>query len=46
MWVLKKESRFGCQPHHWGKADDRNCINGHPKMLDEKLGQYLYCLLI
>ena len=23
---------------HWGKADDRNCIYGHPKMSDEKLG--------
>ena len=30
---------------HWGKADDRNCIHGHPKMSDEKLGQFLYCLL-
>ena len=20
---------------HWGKADDRNCIHGHPKMSDK-----------
>ena len=28
--------------YHWGKADDRNRIHGHPKMSDEKLGQYLF----
>ena len=28
-----------------GKADDHNSIHGHPKMADEKSGQYLYCLL-
>ncbi|XP_071127658.1 uncharacterized protein [Mytilus edulis] len=34
-----------CEGLGWGKADDRNCIHGHPKMSDEKLGQFLYCLL-
>jgi hypothetical protein len=24
---------------HWGKADDRNCNYGHPKMADMKLGK-------
>ena len=24
---------------HWGKADDRNCNYGHPKMAEMKLGK-------
>ena len=27
---------------HWGKADDRNCNYGHPKMVDMKLGKNLF----
>jgi hypothetical protein len=30
---------------HWGKADDRNCNYGHPKMADMKLGKNLFCQL-
>ena len=30
---------------HWGKADDRNCNYGHPKMADMKLGKNLFCRL-
>ena len=28
---------------HWGKADDRNCIYGHPKMADVESGKNLFC---
>ena len=31
--------------NHWGKADDRNCNYGHPKMADMKLGKNLFCRL-
>jgi hypothetical protein len=31
--------------YHWGKADDRNCNYGHPKMADMKLGKNLFCRL-
>ena len=30
---------------HWGKADDRNCNYGHPKMAGMKLGKNLFCRL-
>ena len=30
---------------HWGKADDRNCYYGHPKMAYMKLGKNLFCRL-
>ena len=30
---------------HWGKADDRNCNYGHPKMADMKLGKNFFCRL-
>jgi len=30
---------------HWGKADDRNCNYGHPKLADMKLGKNLCCRL-
>ena len=30
---------------HWGKADDRNCIYGHPKMADVESGKNLFCRL-
>jgi hypothetical protein len=30
---------------HWGKADDRNCNYGHPKMADMKLDKNLFCRL-
>ena len=30
---------------HWGKADDRNCNYGHPRMADMKLGKNLFCRL-
>ena len=26
---------------HWGKADDRNCNYGHPKMVDVESGKNL-----
>ncbi|XP_076081117.1 uncharacterized protein LOC143052027 [Mytilus galloprovincialis] len=32
-----KKTVFIVDDLHWGKADDRNCIHGHPKMSDEKL---------
>jgi hypothetical protein len=25
--------------HHWGKADDRNCNYGHPKMAEVESGK-------
>ena len=30
---------------HSGKADDRNCNYGHPKMADMQLGKNLFCRL-
>ena len=30
---------------HWGKADDRNCNYGRPKMADMKLSKNLFCRL-
>ena len=30
---------------HWGKADDRNCNYGHPKMADVESGKTLFCRL-
>ena len=27
---------------HWGKADDRNCNDGHPKMADVESGKNLF----
>ena len=27
---------------HWGKADDRNCNHGHPKMVDMKPDKNLF----
>ena len=30
---------------HWGKADDRNCNYGHPKMADVESGKNLFCRL-
>ena len=27
---------------HWGKADDRNCNYGHPKMADMKLDKNVF----
>jgi hypothetical protein len=30
---------------HWGKADDRNCNYGHPKMADVESGKNLFCQL-
>jgi hypothetical protein len=33
-------------PHkHWGKADDRNCNYGQPKMLYVESGKNLFCRL-
>ena len=29
----------------WGKADDCNCNYGHPKIVDMKLGENLFCRL-
>ena len=31
--------------NHWGKADDRNCNYGNPKMPDMKLGKNIFCRL-
>jgi hypothetical protein len=31
---------------HWGKAGDRNCNYGHPKMADVESGNNLFCRLI
>ena len=31
--------------YHWGKADDRNCNYGHPKMADVELGKNVFCRL-
>jgi hypothetical protein len=38
---------FGCfvPMIHWGKADDRNCNYGHPKMADVESGKNLFCRL-
>ena len=30
---------------HWGKADDRNCNYGNPKMADVESGKNLFCRL-
>ena len=30
---------------HWGKADDRNCNYGHPKMADVESGKNVFCRL-
>ena len=30
---------------HWGKADDRNCNYGRPKMADVESGKNLFCRL-
>jgi hypothetical protein len=30
---------------HWGKADDRKCNYGHPKMADVESGKNLFCQL-
>ena len=46
VFSLNRFMTFEQRYTHWGKADDRNCIHGHPKMSDEKLGQYLYCLFM
>jgi hypothetical protein len=33
-------------PHkHWGKADDRNCNYGQPKMAHVESGKNLFCRL-
>jgi len=31
--------------NHWGKADDRNCNYGHPKMADVESGKNVFCRL-
>jgi hypothetical protein len=31
--------------YHWGKADDRNCNYGHPKIADVESGKNLFCRL-
>ena len=31
---------------HWGKADDRNCNYGHPKMVDVESGKNLTHALV
>ena len=41
--VLTSIGRYA--QYHWGKADDRNCNYGHPKMADMKLGKNLFCRL-
>ena len=33
------------EQYHWGKADDRNCNYGHPKMVDVESGKNLFCRL-
>ena len=30
---------------HWGKADDRNCNYGQPKMTDVESGKNVFCRL-
>jgi hypothetical protein len=30
---------------HWGKADERNCNYGHPKMADVESGKNVFCRL-
>ena len=40
MGVIHETDRA---PHiYWGKADDRNCNYGHPKMANMKLGKNLF----
>ena len=34
-----------CQIIQWGKADDRNCNYGLPKMADVESGKNLFCRL-
>ena len=41
MAVMKVETEI----IHWGKADDRNCNYGHPKMADVESGKNLFCRL-
>ena len=36
---------FVYHSYHWGKADDRNCNYGHPKMADVESGKNLFCRL-
>jgi hypothetical protein len=43
LLVVRKD--IDVNEHHWGKADDRNCNYGHPKMADMKLGKNLFCRL-
>ena len=43
-WDLEWMETFHSQTH-WGKADDRNCNYGHPKMADLESGKNLFCRL-
>ena len=43
--VNKKLQNAGTSNRHWGKADDRNCNYGHPKMADVESGKNLFCRL-
>ena len=42
-WTVKSEA--DSDNVHRGKADDRYCNYGHPKMADMKLGKNLFCRL-
>jgi hypothetical protein len=42
IYAAKFEQKIIHQ-HHWGKADDRNCNYGHPKMADVESGKNLFC---
>ena len=41
--ILKLYDLFPAQIIYWGKADDRNCKYGHPKMADVESGKNLFC---
>ena len=40
-----KSTNFVFLNIHWGKADDRNCNYGHPKMADVESSKNLFCRL-
>jgi hypothetical protein len=42
IYAAKFEQKIIHQ-HHWGKADDRNCNYGHPKMADVESSKNLFC---
>jgi hypothetical protein len=40
--IVDALGKWGIVHKHWGKADDRNCNYGHPKMADVESGKNLF----